>query len=42
MRDVEATELAIRQGVRLVQDAANGTKFDVQQQVSSQLGALVY
>lgn len=34
MRDVEATELALRQGVRLAQDAANGTKFDAQQQVS--------
>jgi hypothetical protein len=36
MRDVEATELALRQGVRLVQDAVNGTKFDAQQQVSAQ------
>lgn len=33
MRDVEATAAALRQGVRLAQDAANGTKFDAQQQV---------
>ncbi len=36
MRDVEATEAALRQGVRLAHDAANGTKFDAQQQVRHQ------
>lgn len=34
MRDVKATEAALRQGVRVAQDAANGTKFDAQQQVA--------
>ncbi len=33
MREVEATEAALRAGVRLAQDAAGGTKFDAAQQV---------
>lgn len=34
---MEATAAALRQGVRLAQDAANGTKFDAQQQVCSDI-----